>query len=64
MKILIVEPGKHPRETDIDGSLESLQKTVGGYIQAIYPWEDKVALRQHRTKIVQKIRSQIFRQIV
>ena len=44
MHILIVEPGKHPREAEIDGSLESLQKTVGGYIQAIYPWEDKVAL--------------------
>ena len=44
MHILIVEPGKHPRETDIDGNLESLQKTVGGYIEASYPWEDKVAL--------------------
>lgn len=44
MHILIVEPGKHPRETDIDGSLESLQKTVGGYIQAIYPFEDEVAV--------------------
>lgn len=44
MHILIVEPGNHPREAEIDGSLESLQKTVGGYIQAIYPWEDKVAL--------------------
>lgn len=44
MKILIVEPGNHPRETEIDGSLESLQKTVGGYIQAIYPFEDEVAV--------------------
>lgn len=44
MHILIVEPGKHPRETEINGSLESLQKTVGGYIQAIYPFEDEVAL--------------------
>lgn len=44
MHILIVEPGKHPRETEIDGSLESLQKTVGGYIQAIYPFEDEVAV--------------------
>ncbi|WP_295218448.1 DUF3846 domain-containing protein [Ruminococcus sp.] len=44
MHILIVEPGKHPRETDIDGSLESLQKTVGGYIQAIYPFKEAVAL--------------------
>lgn len=44
MHILIVEPGKHPREAEIDGSLESLQKTVGGYIQAIYPFEDEVAI--------------------
>ena len=44
MKILIVEPGKHPREAEIDGSLKSMQKTVGGYLQAIYPFEDEVAL--------------------
>lgn len=44
MKILIVEPGKHPRPADIPHSLENMQKTVGGYIQAIYPWDDPVAL--------------------
>ena len=44
MKILIIEPGKLPREAEIDGSLESMQKTVGGYLQAIYPFEDEVAL--------------------
>ena len=44
MKILIVEPGKHPREAEIDGSLKFMQKTVGGYLQAIYPFEDEVAL--------------------
>lgn len=44
MHILIVEPGKHPIETEIDGSLESMQKTVDGYIQAIYPFEDEVAV--------------------
>ena len=44
MKILIVEPGKHPYEAEINNSLESLQKTVGGYIEAIYPFEDMVAL--------------------
>ena len=44
MKILIVEPGKHPRPADIPRSLENMQKTVGGYIQAIYPWDDPVAL--------------------
>lgn len=35
MKVLIVEPRKRPREAEIDGSLESMQKTVGGYLQAI-----------------------------
>lgn len=44
MKVLIVEPRKRPRETEIDGSLESMQKTVGGYLQAIYPFEDEIAL--------------------
>ena len=44
MKILIIEPGKHPREAEIDGSLESMQKTVDGYLQAIYPFEDEIAL--------------------
>lgn len=44
MKILLVEPGKHPRETEIDGGLDSLQSTVGGYIEAIYPFEDYVGL--------------------
>lgn len=44
MRILIVEPGKHPQIAEIDGSLEQMQKTVGGYIQAVYPWEDYVAL--------------------
>lgn len=44
MKILIVEPGKHPRPADIPHNLENMQKTVGGHIQAIYPWDDPVTL--------------------
>lgn len=44
MNVLIVEPGKHPRLADIDDSLESLQKTVGGYIEAIYPFEDEITI--------------------
>ena len=44
MNVLIVEPGKHPRLADIDDRLESLQKTVGGYIETIYPFEDEIAL--------------------
>lgn len=44
MKILIVEPGRHPRKTDIPHTLSNLQAVVGGYIQAVYPWDDPVAL--------------------
>lgn len=44
MRVLIVEPGKHPIKADIPHTLQSLQQTVGGTIQAIYPWDDPVAL--------------------
>lgn len=44
MNILIVEPGKRPYAKEISGDLASLQQTVGGYIQAIYPFDDPVAL--------------------
>lgn len=44
MKILKIEPGKHPVETEISGSLESMQAVVGGTIQAIYPFDESVAL--------------------
>ena len=44
MKILIVEPGRHPRAAEIPHTLEQMQKTVGGYIQAVLPWDDPVAL--------------------
>lgn len=43
MNILVVEPGYAPYEKEIDG-LEEMQATVGGLIQAIYPYEEKVAL--------------------
>ena len=44
MKILVVEPGKEPMVKEIDGSLESMQEVVGGYIEAIYPFDDPIAL--------------------
>lgn len=44
MKILICEPGKHPYVKDIEHTLENLQKEVSGYIQALYPFEDNVAV--------------------
>lgn len=44
MKVLIFEPGKKAKVQEIGNSLEAMQAVVGGYIQAIYPWEDEVAL--------------------
>ncbi len=44
MKILIVETEKKPRIAEIDGSFHSMQLVVGGNIEAIYPFEDYVAL--------------------
>ena len=44
MKILVVEPGKHPSTQEIKGDLASMQEVVGGLIQAIYPFEEDVAL--------------------
>ena len=33
MKVIVKEPGKAPVVEEIDGSLESMQKIVGGYIE-------------------------------
>lgn len=44
MKILVVEPEKAPVEQEISGSLDSIQAIVGGAIQAVYPFDDPVAL--------------------
>ena len=42
--VLVVEPEKAPYTKAIDTGLKSLQKEVGGYIEAIYPWADPVAV--------------------
>jgi len=44
ISVLIVEPHKLPRTTQIPNTLEALQGAVGGYIQAIYPYDDPVAI--------------------
>ena len=44
MRILVIEPGQKPEVREIDGTLESMQGIVGGLIQAIYPYEQPVAL--------------------
>lgn len=44
MKILRVEPEKSPEIVDMVGTLEALQAAVGGYIEAVYPFDDPVAI--------------------
>lgn len=44
MLVLVVEPECKPEIREIDGSLESMQAIVGGLIQALYPFDDMVAL--------------------
>ena len=44
MQVVVVEPKKKPMVQDIDAGLESMQKVVGGSIQAIYPFDEPVAL--------------------
>ena len=44
MQVVIVEPKKKPTVQNIDDGLEAMQKIVGGTIQAIYPFEEPIAL--------------------
>ena len=43
MNVLVVEPGYLPYEKEIN-RLSEMQQTVGGLIQAIYPYEEEVAI--------------------
>ena len=45
-KVLVIEPGKEPEIRDMSLDLKSMQKAVGGYIDACYPYEDPVAIIQ------------------
>ena len=44
MEVLLVEPGKEARIAEIGSDLKSLQTAVGGWIEAIQPFDDPVAL--------------------
>ena len=44
MNVLLVEPGKAPRAVELENTLEAMQHAVGGLIQAVYPFEEPVAL--------------------
>ena len=44
MQVVVVEPKKKPMVQDIGSDLESMQKIVGGTIEAVYPFDQPVAL--------------------
>jgi hypothetical protein len=44
MTVLAVLPGKKPVKMELDGALKSMQAFVGGSIQAVYPFDDPVAI--------------------
>lgn len=44
MDVLLVQPGAYPQSVTIETGLEALQSAVGGDIEAVYPFEDNVAL--------------------
>ena len=48
MTVLLISPGQSPQKTIIDDALATMQHTVGGPIQAVYPFEEPVALICHK----------------
>ena len=44
MTVVACYPGKPARIIRIENTLEAMQAFVGGYIQAIYPFEDEVGI--------------------
>ena len=47
MNVLVITPGQIPEAKNIGEGLAALQAVVGGPIQAIYPFEEPVALICH-----------------
>ena len=44
IRVLLIEPGAKPKLMEVDHTLEELQRLVNDDIQAIYPYDDPVAL--------------------
>ena len=47
MTILLVSPNQEPKKITIDDTLAAMQHAFGGSIQAVYPFEEPVALICH-----------------
>ena len=47
MKVLLIPPGAAPQVLEIKHTLKAMQEVVGGTIEAVYPFDDTVALVCH-----------------
>lgn len=47
MKVIVVEPMKPPAVREMENTLPAMQAVVGGPIQAVYPFEERIALICH-----------------
>jgi hypothetical protein len=44
IRVVLLQPGQLSKITEIDASLEGMQKTVGGLIEPFYPFEEEVCM--------------------
>ena len=44
LRVVLLEPGKLAVQAEIGASLKDMQRLVGGYIEAIYPFEEEVCI--------------------
>ena len=44
IRVIMLRPGNRATVEVIDASLSGMQEIVGGYIQAVYPFDDPVAI--------------------
>ena len=62
MKILVVEPLKHPYVEDIDGSLKSMQEIIGGGVHATHPFDDAVdVITTDMAKLIEQPMNRVLR---
>lgn len=47
MKVIVVEPMKPPAVREMEDTLPEMQAVVGGPIQAVYPFDEAIALICH-----------------
>ena len=62
MRVLVVEPLERPIIKEIEGTLESMQRIVGGNIQAICPFNDSVnVITSDMGKLIEQPMNRVLR---